>query len=106
LRQTYFSRTGKELKRSISEDKFTLTVRVTPNSSTNVVSAGPDGKLMVRLTSPPVDGKANKELIKLIAKKLKIPQSAISIERGEHSRDKMLLIRGISRKISEQDLLD
>ncbi len=61
---------------------------------------------MVRLTSPPVDGKANRELIKLIAKKLKIPPSDISIERGERSRDKMLLIQGISRKMAEQRLLD
>ncbi|MGA8830773.1 MAG: DUF167 domain-containing protein [Desulfomonilaceae bacterium] len=105
MRQAYFPRTGGNLKRSVSDEKFILTVRVTPNSSTNMVSTGSEGKVLIRLTSPPVDGEANKALIKFVAKKLKIRQSDVSIARGERSRDKTLLIRGVSREMAEQCLL-
>ncbi|MCX5872577.1 MAG: DUF167 domain-containing protein [Deltaproteobacteria bacterium] len=80
-------------------------MRVTPNSSSEAVVLGPDGKLAVRITSPPVEGKANKALIKVIAKKLGVPQSAVSIQRGEHSREKSLLIRGISLETAEKMLV-
>jgi uncharacterized protein (TIGR00251 family) len=70
-----------------------------------MVSTGLEGKVIIRLTSPPVDGGANKALIKFVAKKLKIRQSDVSIERGERSRDKILLIRGVSREMAEQCLL-
>jgi len=52
-----------------------------------------------------VEGKANKELIKLISKKLRIPQSEVTITRGQRSRDKNLLIRGISKEKAEECLL-
>lgn len=72
----------------------------------NMVSLGPEGKIMIRLTSSPVDNKANKELVHFIAKKLKIRQSDVSIQRGKRSRDKTLLIKGVSREAAEQSLLD
>jgi uncharacterized protein len=84
------------LKLTGRDEKLTLVVRVTPNSSVNHISLESDGRLAVKLTSPPVEGKANKDLVKLIAKKLGIPQSDVSIKRGEHSRDKVLVIRGVS----------
>ena len=92
------------MKMTGKDEKLTLVVRVTPNSSSNHISLESDGKLAVRLTSPPVEGKANKDLVKLIAKKLGIPQSDVSIKRGEHSRDKVLVISGVSSETFRRNL--
>ncbi|WP_071839332.1 DUF167 domain-containing protein [Nodularia spumigena] len=51
-----------------------------------------DGSLIVRLKSPPVDGKANEELIKLLAEKFHVPKSHIRIKSGVSSRQKLIEI--------------
>jgi uncharacterized protein (TIGR00251 family) len=104
LHEAHLSIQGSKLKLTGKEEKLTIIVRVTPNSSVNDISLESDGKLAVKLTSPPVEGKANKDLVKLIAKKLRIPQSDVSIKRGEHSRDKVLVIRGVSTETFRTNL--
>jgi uncharacterized protein len=74
-----------------------IRVRVTPNASRNELSEDSEGRLSVRLTSPPVEGRANKELVKLLGKKLKVAPSSILIVKGQGSREKTLLIEGMSR---------
>ncbi|WP_339376756.1 DUF167 domain-containing protein [Chlorogloea sp. CCALA 695] len=51
-----------------------------------------DGSLTISLKSPPVDGKANTELIKLLAKKFAVPKSRITIKLGLSSRQKLVII--------------
>lgn len=51
-----------------------------------------DGSFIVRLKSPPVDGKANRELIELIAEKFDVSKSQIQIKSGLSSRKKLILI--------------
>lgn len=104
--QTPYLGKGEKLKSDATEQICILNVRVKPNSSINVISMETDGSVTVRLTSAPVEGKANRDLIKLIAKKLRIPQSDISIERGERGKNKTLILRGISREIAKKKLLD
>lgn len=106
MRQTPIPGTGKKLKRDVSDENLIMTVKVKPNSSMNKVARGQDGTILVWLTCAPVEGKANREMIKLLARKLKVPQSAISIERGERAKDKTILIRGISGQRVEQSLSD
>lgn len=72
-----------------------LTVRVSPNASRNAIVRTESGILGIRLTTPPVEGKANKHLLKFLAKQLKIAPSLISIVRGHGSREKTLLISGL-----------
>lgn len=67
-------------------------VNVKPNSQKQRVEEAADGSLTVHLTSPPVDGKANKELIKLLAKTFKVPQSHIRIRSGLASKTKWVEI--------------
>jgi len=55
-----------------------------------------DGVLKVRLNSPPVDGAANAELVKLLAKELGVARSALTIVSGETSRTKRLRIDGVN----------
>lgn len=67
-----------------------LTVQVKPNSKRQDIQVADDGRLVVHLKSPPVDGKANVELIKLLAKKYGVPKSRITIKSGVSSRLKQV----------------
>ncbi len=67
-------------------------VKVKPNSKKQTIEESADGTLMVHLKSPPVDGKANKELIELLAKKFDVPKSNIRIKLGLSSRTKLIEI--------------
>ncbi len=67
-------------------------VKVKPNSKVQKIEEEADGSLTVRLKSPPVDGKANEELIKLLAQKFDVPKSHITIKSGLSSRQKLVEI--------------
>ncbi|MEH2115261.1 DUF167 domain-containing protein [Nostoc sp.] len=67
-------------------------IKVKPNSKQQKIEEQPDGSLTVYLKSPPVDGKANEELIKLLADKFYIPKSHIRIKSGLFSRQKLIEI--------------
>ena len=67
-------------------------VKVKPNSKIQAVKEEEDGSLTVHLQSPPVDGKANQELIKLLAKTFDVPKSGITIQLGQTSRTKLVEI--------------
>ncbi|MEO8572688.1 MAG: DUF167 domain-containing protein [Pyrinomonadaceae bacterium] len=78
------------------EGTVTFGVHVIPRSSRSQIAGEYEGALKVKLSAPPVDGAANAELIKLFAKKLGVPKSAVMIERGETSRTKRLRIDGVT----------
>jgi uncharacterized protein len=80
----------------LNDEAVTFTVRVIPRSSRSEIVGEYDGAIKVRLTSPPVDGAANAELIKLFAKKLGVARSAITIESGESSKTKRLRAAGVT----------
>ncbi|MEB3179331.1 MAG: DUF167 domain-containing protein [Nostocaceae cyanobacterium] len=67
-------------------------VKVKPNSKRQSIAEEADGSLIVHLKSPPVDGKANEELIKLLAEKFDVPKSYIRIKSGTNSRQKLVEI--------------
>lgn len=67
-------------------------VKVKPNSQQQKIEELADGSLIVHLKSPPIDGKANEELIKLLAKKFDVPKSSITIKSGVTSRNKLIII--------------
>jgi uncharacterized protein len=77
------------------ENGVILKVKVTPGSSRNALAQPTEDRLAVKLTSPPVEGKANKQLIKFLSKKLGVPPSSISIVRGVSSREKILFVAGV-----------
>jgi uncharacterized protein len=80
---------------SDKESGSTLKVKVIPRSERAAVAGERADRLVVKLTSPPVEGEANKELVKVLAKKLKIAGSAITIVRGHSSREKVLFLSGL-----------
>lgn len=78
-------------------DHLRLSVRLTPNGGRNVLerletSADDDMVLKARVSAVPENGKANKALIALLAKSLRIPKSTISFISGETARKKILRI--------------
>ena len=78
-----------------AKDGLVLAVQVQPRAAKNEI-AGPVGdRLKVRLTAPPVEGKANKALVKFLAKQLGLPASGLTIVAGHKSRQKDLLISGL-----------
>ena len=56
-----------------------------------------DGVLQAKVTAPPVDGKANKALCKLIAKRVGVAPSRVGVVRGEKSREKVVRVSGITQ---------
>ncbi|HIK33020.1 MAG TPA: DUF167 domain-containing protein [Oscillatoriales cyanobacterium M59_W2019_021] len=67
-----------------------LQVRVKPNSKQASITEEEDGSLTVQLQSPPVEGKANRELISILSKHLGIPKSQIAIKSGLSSKNKLI----------------
>jgi uncharacterized protein len=54
-----------------------------------------DGVLIVRVAAPAIEGRANKSLCRLVAKRLRVPSSSVAIVRGQRSRDKLIQIDGL-----------
>ncbi|WP_017651940.1 DUF167 domain-containing protein [Fortiea contorta] len=67
-------------------------VKVKPNAKQQKIIEQSDGSLNVHLKSPPIDGKANEELIKILAQKFHVPKSQITIKSGATSRQKLVEI--------------
>ena len=70
----------------------TIQVKVKPNARVSVLEEGEDGVWQAQLKSPPVDGKANRELVELIAEHFGCAKSAVSIKRGASGRMKLVKI--------------
>ncbi len=68
-------------------------VKVKPNSKSPKIIEAEDASLIVHLKSPPIDGKANEELIKVLADKYDVPKSYITIKSGLTSRQKLVEIQ-------------
>jgi uncharacterized protein (TIGR00251 family) len=71
-------------------------VRVQPGARRAEIVGERDSVLLVRVKEPPVDGKANEALCRLIAGSLGIARTRVAIKRGAGSRDKLVRVDGIS----------
>lgn len=79
------------------EHDLLLAVRAQPRASRDEI-IGPHGdSLKVRITAPPVDGKANAHLIKFLARAFGVSRSAVELRSGESSREKRFLIHAPKR---------
>ena len=72
-----------------------LRVRVTARASRDELAGLKDGVLHVRVSAPPVDGKANQAVTRLIAKALGVGRTSVRVVRGERSRDKVVELDGV-----------
>jgi len=72
-----------------------FSVRVVPRASRNEIAGVQGETLRVRLTAPPVEGAANKALVKLLAEVLKVPERDIEIVAGKTGRQKVVRVSGL-----------
>ncbi|MDQ3088173.1 MAG: DUF167 domain-containing protein [Acidobacteriota bacterium] len=77
---------------------LTFNVRVVPRASKSEIVGEHDGALKIRLASPPVNGAANAELIKILAKKFDVAKSEVEIISGQTSKQKQVRINGLDSK--------
>ena len=76
-----------------------IRVKLLPKSSRNQIVGREGDHFKVKVTAPPIEGRANKALIDLLAKKLHVPKSHIEIISGKHSRLKWIRIDGLSQEV-------
>lgn len=69
-----------------------LQVRVKPRSRVSELSQAADGTWVAKLKAPPVDGKANAELVGLVAEQFHCPKSAVTIKAGASGRTKLVRV--------------
>lgn len=73
-----------------------LNIRVQPKAKRNSIEVGDDGKVVVRVTAAPENGKANDAVVALLAKQLGVAKGRIQIARGHKARDKQVRIEEIT----------
>jgi uncharacterized protein YggU (UPF0235/DUF167 family) len=73
-------------------ERVSFSVRVTGRASANAVGGEREGTLLVRVTAPPVNGKANDAVVILLAKALGVPRGAVRMERGAAARTKRVSV--------------
>lgn len=79
---------------TLPDGSLLLRLHVQPRASSNSLGGLQGDMLKLRLTTPPVDGKANKAVVAYLAKLLHLPKSALTIKTGQQSRSKTLVISG------------
>lgn len=77
-------------------DVASFRIHLQPKASRASIVGEVDGILRLRVTAPPVDGRANEACIRLLAKALDLPASRLRIAVGEHARVKLIQIAGAS----------
>jgi uncharacterized protein (TIGR00251 family) len=70
----------------------TIQVTVKPNARASELEELEDGTWLARLKAPPVDGKANAELVALVSRRFRQPKSRVSIKRGAMGRVKLVTV--------------
>lgn len=72
-----------------------IEVRLRPRGHADELLGFEDDVLQARVSAPPVDGKANRALCRLVAKQAGVAPSRVTVVRGEKSRQKLLLVEGV-----------
>jgi uncharacterized protein (TIGR00251 family) len=78
-----------------------LRLRVRPRGSPEGIGPVREGRLMVRVSAPPVDGEANERLMRILSRELATPLATLILTRGVTSRDKDVLVRAAAARHAE-----
>lgn len=87
--------TNRLINYSERDGSLTFAVRVVPRASRSEIVGEHDGALRIRIAAAPVDGAANEELVRLLARALDVSRSAIEITIGHSSKLKTVKVAGI-----------
>ena len=83
-----------------------LAIRVQPRARRTEVAGEREGAVVIRVSAPPVDGRANEAVCRLIAERVGVPKSAVRVVRGHTGRDKQVRVDGVSADQVRRRLLD
>jgi uncharacterized protein (TIGR00251 family) len=83
------------IKLTAKDGGIIFAVRVQPRASRSGVVGELDGALKIRLAAPPVDGEANEELIRFLAKLFGVSRQRISLLSGQTSKNKVVRVDGL-----------
>ncbi|HEY2963412.1 MAG TPA: DUF167 domain-containing protein [Pyrinomonadaceae bacterium] len=84
---------------SVRDREVVFKVQVVPRASRSEVVGEYNGSLRIRIAAPPVDGAANEELIRVLAKTFKVPRSAVKLVSGHSSKIKQVSIEASTNEI-------
>jgi uncharacterized protein len=93
------------LNLTLGDNTITFAVRVQPRASKSAIVGEHDEALKIRLAAPPVDGEANEELIRLLAKFFGVARADVEIISGTTAKQKLLRIHHVNPTEAEQLLL-
>jgi uncharacterized protein (TIGR00251 family) len=82
-----------------------LSIRLQPRARRAAVGGARAGAIVIRVTAPPVDGKANAALCAFVARAAGVSPSRVSVVRGQTSRDKVIRVDGVSAETLRTALL-
>lgn len=82
----------------MSGNEARISVRVHPGSSRSEIVGFTEGVLRVKVAAPPVKGKANRELIIYLSQQLGVDRGALTIIKGQTSRNKVIAVTGMSQE--------
>ena len=94
------------------DEQLTLSILTQPKASTDAIVGVQDHQLKVRITAPPIEGKANNHLIKFLSSEFGVRKNAVNLISGETSRHKKVVITapkkfpaqaGILQRPTQQD---
>jgi uncharacterized protein (TIGR00251 family) len=89
------------LRYTENDGELRFTVRVVPRASRSQLAGEHDGALRVRVCAPPVEGAANEELVRILARELKVPIRAVEITSGHASKLKHMRVTGATASALE-----
>lgn len=81
------------------DGRLSFNVRVVPRAARSEIIGEHDGSLRVRLSSAPVNGAANDELMRILARALKVPRTSVAIIAGPTSKLKRVAIYGVGPEV-------
>jgi uncharacterized protein (TIGR00251 family) len=83
-----------------------IRVRVQPRASRNEWTGFKEGVWHARLTAPPVEGAANQACGELLAERLGVKRSQVSLKAGRKSRDKVFIVEGLTQEEADARMAD
>jgi uncharacterized protein len=92
------------LKLTTTADSITFSVRAQPRASQSGIVGEMDGALKLRLAAPPVEGAANEELIRWLAKFFGVPRAQVAIISGATAKQKIVRVSGVTPTDATQKL--
>ncbi len=88
------------LRVEVGAEAVRFRVRVTPRASRTAIAGLHGDALRIRVAAPPVDGKANAELVRFLARTLGVARAAVALVRGETGRTKTVEVAGDAARIA------